>query len=248
MNDAPGTTRVALVTGAARRIGAAITRELHRAGLCVAIHHHTSTAAAAALAAELEEIRPGSTLLLRADLLDASARDGLTAAVLHRWGRLDVLVNNASRFYPVALEELNALAYRELMGINLEAPVWLSGSAAPALRRTRGCILNLTDLYARRPLHGHVLYCTAKAGLNGLTRALARELGPEIRVNAVAPGIVLWPEGHSPDKRAELLKRVSLQRAGDAEDVARTVRFLALEADYITGQVLTVDGGRELYC
>ncbi len=248
MSRTATTPRVALITGAARRVGKAIARELHQAGLCVAIHHHRSGVEAAALAEELESLRADSTLLVCADLLDAAARDELVPTVLRRWQRLDILVNNAARFYPVVLETLREADYREMLGVNLEAPLWLSSSAAPALRRARGCILNLTDIYARRPLPGYAIYCTTKAGLTGLTRALARELGPEIRVNAVAPGVVLWPEQRSEQERAELLTRVPMGRAGEPADIARAVRFLALEADYITGQVLTVDGGRELYC
>lgn len=239
--------RVALVTGGARRIGAAIVRELHAAGLRVVVHCNRSTAEAATLCDELNAARADSARFLRADLLDAHARAALVSDAAACWGRLDVLVNNASSFYPTPVGSVTEAQWDDLTGTNLKAPFFLAQAAAQALRANRGCIVNLVDVHAQRPMKGHPVYSTAKAGLMMLTRALARELGPEVRVNGVAPGAILWPE-HDMDERVQrkIVEATALKRQGEPEDVARMVRFLATEADYVTGQVIAVDGGRSL--
>ncbi len=243
----PPGERVALITGAAHRVGAAIARELHRAGMRVVIHYRRSRAAAEALCAELEGRRPDSAVALAADLLDADQRRRLVAEAVARWGRLDALVNNASTFYPTPLASADEAQWEDLLGSNLKAPFFLAQAAADELSATAGAIVNIVDVHAERPLKGHPIYSIAKAGLVMLTKSLARELAPRVRVNAVAPGAILWPERPlSEADRAQILDRIALKRQGRPEDVARAVRFLILEADYTTGQVLAVDGGRSL--
>ncbi len=237
--------RVALVTGAAQRIGAQIVRVLHGAGMRVALHYHASADAATRLAAELDALRPGSTTTLRGDLDDPAAPQALVAQVRARFGRLDALVNNASRFYPTPLDSATAAQWDELMGSNLRAPFFLAQAAAPLLRAAGGCVVNLVDVHARRPLAGHPIYCMAKAANAMMVKSLARELGPEVRVNGVAPGAILWPDRDldEPAKR-EILDRTALRRTGTVDDVAKAVLYLVRDADYVTGQVLAVDGGR----
>jgi pteridine reductase len=238
---------VALITGAAHRIGAAITRRLHREGLDIALHYHRSQAAAEALKDELEGRRADSVRLIQADL---NALEQLTAMIqqISQWrGRLDLLVNNASSFYPTPLEQLTVEQWDDLMGTNLKAPFFLATAAAPLLRANRGAIINLVDIHAERPLKAHPVYSIAKAGNAMMVKTLARELGPEIRVNGVAPGAILWPEQElSEQVKNEILSRTSLGRAGTPEEIAGTVRFLALDAPYITGQIIAVDGGRSV--
>jgi pteridine reductase len=237
--------KVALVTGAAQRIGAAIVRALHAQGMNVAVHYRRSREAAEALAAALEAQRPDSVTLLQAELTAPGRAERLVDKALARWGRLDVLVNNASTFYPTPLGTVNEETWNDLLGSNLKAPLLLSQAAAPHLRASRGCIVNLADIHGLKPLKGHLLYSVAKAGLVMLTRGLARELGPEVRVNAVAPGAILWPEqGTDEVTRQRILSRTALKRQGDPDDVARAVLFLVRDADYVTGQVIPVDGGR----
>ena len=239
--------KVVLVTGGAQRIGAQIVRTLHGAGMKVAIHYHASGVAAEQLAAELNAVRPGSAVTVRGDLDDAAAQSGLIAAVSARFGRLDALVNNASRFYPTPLDTATAAQWDELMGSNLRAPFFLAQAAAPLLRAAGGCIVNLVDVHAQRPLEGHSIYCMAKAANAMMVMALARELGPAVRVNGVAPGAILWPDRELSDTaRQEILDRTALKRTGAMEDIAKAVLFLVRDADYVTGQVLAVDGGRSI--
>ncbi len=239
--------RVALVTGAAHRVGAVIAQELHAQGLNVVVHYRRSRAAAQALCARLNAIRPASAAALGADLLDGAARRRLVTEAVALWGRLDGLVNNASTFYPTPLETADEGQWEDLLGSNLKAPFFLVQAAAPALRAHGGAVVNIVDIHAERPLKGHPIYSIAKAGLVMLTKSLARELAPAVRVNAVAPGAILWPERPLGEaERAQILDRIALKRQGRPEDVARAVRYLLLEADYTTGQVLAVDGGRSL--
>ena len=239
--------KVVLVTGGAQRIGAQIVRTLHGAGMKVAIHYHASGVAAEQLAAELNGVRSDSAATVRGDLDDAAALPGLIAAVSARFGRLDALVNNASRFYPTPLDTATAAQWDELMGSNLRAPFFLAQAAAPLLRAAGGCIVNLVDVHAQRPLEGHSIYCMAKAANAMMVMALARELGPAVRVNGVAPGAILWPDRELSDAaRQEILDRTALKRTGAMEDIAKAVLFLVRDADYVTGQVLAVDGGRSI--
>jgi pteridine reductase len=249
MNDMPAehvlAGRCVLITGGAKRLGAATARKLHGAGANIVVHYHRSADAAHALVAELNAIRPGSSQAVAADLLDVSALPGLVQAALDHYGRLDVLVNNASTFYPTPLGTITPAQFEDLVGTNLRAPLFLSQAAAPALRATQGLIINMADIHAQRPLKEHAVYSSAKAGLVMLTKSLARELGPEIRVNAIAPGPVMWPE-HTMDEalKAEIVGKTALKRTGSPEDIARTALFLAADAPYVTGQVIAVDGGR----
>lgn len=238
---------VALVTGAARRIGAAIVRRLHDAGHAVAIHHRGAADEARALADELERARPRSTLLLQAELGDFDRLPELVARCVGHFGRLDALVNNASTFTPTPIGTATPAQWDELFASNARAPFFLSQAAAPHLQATRGAIVNLTDLYAERPLRAHTVYCMAKSALLMMTRSLALELGPDVRVNAVAPGAILWPEDHG-DAAAQqaMLARTPLGRTGTPEEVAEAVRWLLQDARYCTGQVLHLDGGRLL--
>lgn len=239
--------RCVLVTGGARRIGAVIARRLHAAGANVAIHYRQSAAEADALVAELTAARPGSAAAFGCDLNDLDALPNLARAVCDRFGRLDVLVNNASSFYPTPVGSITAEQFEDLVGTNLRAPLFLSQAAAPFLRTTRGLILNMADIHGQRPLRSHPAYSAAKAGLIMLTKSLARDLGPEIRVNAIAPGPVLWPEqGLDAALQDEIIGKTALKRGGSPEDIARAAYFFAAEAPYVTGQVLAVDGGRSL--
>jgi pteridine reductase len=239
--------RGVLITGSARRLGAATARRLHAGGACVAIHYRSSAADADALVAELNGLRSGSAVALQADLLDLSSLPGLVEAVVAAFGRLDVLVNNASTFYPTPVGEITPEQFDDLVGTNLRAPLFLSQAAAPQLRLHEGLIINMVDIHGSRPLKRHPVYSAAKAGLIMLTRSLARELAPKVRVNAIAPGPVMWPEGGiDPELRQKILERTALRRPGSPEDVARAAYFFAAEAPYVTGQVLAVDGGRSL--
>lgn len=250
--EAPATAlagSTVLVTGGARRIGAEIVRHLHACGASVVIHYHRSAGEAQALAAELEARRPGSTLLHCADLLDTERLPGLVTAATARFGSLDILVNSASTFYPTPFGSITAPQWADLMGTNLKAPLFLAQAAAPYLRRSQGLLVNIADIHGLRPLRDYSVYSTAKAGLIQLTRALARELAPEVRVNAIAPGPVMWPEAAAELDAAhqqQIIARTLLKRAGSPADVARAVRFFAIDAPYITGQILAVDGGRSL--
>lgn len=237
---------VALVTGAARRIGAAIARRLHAAGYDLALHHRRSDAEMTALAAQLRAARPDSVLVLRADLRQPDGLPDLVARCVGHYGRLDALVNNASSFHPTPLGRATPEDWDDLFGVNARAPFFLAQAAAPYLQAAGGAIVNLADVYAGRPLAGHPLYSAAKAALVSLTRSLALALAPRVRVNAVAPGAILWPEQEQdPAARAAILAATALGRTGTPEDIAGAVHWLLSdEAGYVTGQVLHVDGGR----
>jgi pteridine reductase len=237
----------ALVTGAAKRVGAAIVRALHGAGANVAIHYFMSAKAAEALAAELNAERRDSALVLRADLKQLTQLRALVAELVERAGRLDILVNNASCFYPTPLASVTEAQWHDLLDGNLKAPLFLCQCALPYLEKARGVIINIVDIHAQRPLSQHVVYGTAKAGLAMLTRSLAKDLGPKVRVNGVAPGAVLWPESGVPEKtRESIIRQIPLGRPGEPEDVAATVLFLVRDAPYITGEIIAVDGGRSV--
>jgi pteridine reductase len=240
--------RSALVTGAAKRIGAVIARTLHGAGANVAIHYNRSAADADQLAAELNRKRAKSAFTVAADMRDIAAVERMAAQVLERTGnRLDVLVNNASNFYPTPVGTITLEQWDDLFGSNLKAPLFLSQALVPALRAARGVIVNIVDVHSQRPLRDHPVYGPAKAGLAMLTRSLAKDLGPDIRVNGVSPGAILWPdEGMSDALRAAIIKQTALKRSGTPEDIAAAVLFLVRDAPYVTGQIIAVDGGRSV--
>jgi pteridine reductase len=246
--DADLQGKTALVTGAARRIGAAIARRLHAAGASVVLHYRGAEAEAVALEAELNAARAGSATKVKADLLAPIAPEALVGATLDRYGRLDVLVNNASTFYPTAVGDIEAGHWEELMGSNLRAPLFLSQEAAPHLKKNGGAIVNLGDIHASRPLKGYLVYSVAKSGLVALTRALALELAPEIRVNGIAPGAIAWPDDGQfpPPERERIVATTPLARLGSPAEIAQAVHFL-VTAPFVTGQVLAVDGGRSVY-
>lgn len=237
--------KVALVTGGARRVGAAIARALHAAGCRVVVHCNESRDDAHALAEELNGSRADSAAVEAADLLDLDALAAMVGRTILRWGELDVLVNNASTFFPTPVGEVAIAQWDDLVGMNLRAPFFIAQAAAPALAKRGGAIVNILDIHASRPMKGHPVYSSAKAGLAMMTRALARELAPQIRVNGVAPGAVLWPEGGiGPEVKQQIIEATALKRHGSPDDVAQAVRFLALDAPFVTGQILAVDGGR----
>jgi pteridine reductase len=239
--------KTVLITGAARRVGATLARKLHGAGANIVIHYRGSRGDAEALASELESTRRGSAALAQADLLNIDSLPALAQTAVRAFGRLDILINNASTFYPTTLGEITAKHWDDLIGTNLKAPLFLAQALAPELRGTRGLILNIADIHGMRPLKRFPVYSVAKAGLIMLTRALARELAPEVRVNAIAPGPVLWPDdGAEKDLQEKIIERTLLKRAGSPEDIARAVLFLAADAPYVTGQILAVDGGRSV--
>jgi pteridine reductase len=247
MPPAESSRPVALTTGAARRVGATIARALHAAGYDLALHYRHSLADVQALCAELDAARAGSTLAIAAELADAGALPGIVEKCISRFGRLDALVNNASTFFPTPIGKVTTAQWDDLFASNARAPLFLAQAAAPHLRAAHGAIVNLVDIYAQRPLAGHPVYCMAKAALAMMTLALAKELAPEIRVNGVAPGAVLWPEsGKAYTDQTELIARTPLQRAGEPQDVAAAVLFLLRDAKFTTGQILNVDGGRSL--
>jgi pteridine reductase len=238
---------IALVTGAARRVGAEIATQLHAAGADVGIHYRSSGEDATRLVAHLNGLRPDSAAAFQADLLDTASLPGLIAAVVDWGGGLDILVNNASTFYPTPLGEITEADWDDLVGSNFKAPLFLSQAAAPSLRERRGSIVNIVDIHAQRPLRDHLVYGPAKAGLAMVTRALAKELAPEVRVNGVSPGAILWPEGDmSETAKASILEQVPLARPGDPADIAGCVLYLVRDASYVTGQILAVDGGRSI--
>ena len=248
MTDASLEGKVALVTGAARRVGAAIARRLHAAGARVVLHYRGADADAAQLEKELNAARAGSALKVNGDLLAPVAPKVLVEATLQRFARLDILVNNASAFYPTAVGEIEASHWEELIGSNLRAPLFLAQAAAPQLALAGGSVVNIADIHAERPLQGYLVYSVAKAGLVALTRALALELAPGVRVNAVAPGAIAWPEDgqFEPGERARIVATTPLRRTGNADDIAQAVHFLCT-APFVTGQLLAVDGGRSIF-
>ncbi len=239
-----------LVTGAARRIGAAIARRLHAEGARVALHCNRSRVEAEVLAAQLNAKRAGSAVVVQADLLDLAALPRLVDEVVSAFGRLDALVNNASSFYATPFGRIGEREWQDLIGTNLRAPLFLSQAAAARLRETRGAIVNIVDIHAERPLPGFLVYSVAKAGLAGLTRALAMEMGPEVRVNGVSPGAILWPDGgqhFDVAERERIAATTPLARIGSPEDVAGAVKYLLFDAPFVTGQVIAVDGGRAIH-
>jgi len=238
--------KVALVTGAAHRVGAKIVRQFHQMGANVVLHYRNSYKPAKAIADELNARRENSVMLISADLHDEQSYATMIDDIIFRFNHLDVLVNNASSFYPTPVGNVTMTQWDDLMVSNVKAPFFLSQAAAPHLSKRHGCIINIVDIHADRPLKGHPVYCMAKAGLVMMTKSLAKELGPNIRVNAVAPGAILWPEGMEAEMKDDIVSRTALKRIGDPEDIAKTVLFLAHDASYMTGQILSVDGGRSL--
>lgn len=240
--------KAVIVTGAARRVGAAIARRLHGAGAVLLLHYKNAEPYAKVLQAELNAARKDSVVLVQADLLDIAGLTEIVRNCVARFDRLDALVNNASSFFPTTMGDITEQHWDDLIGTNLKAPLFLSQAAAPHLKKTGGCIVNITDIHAERPLKNFIVYSVAKAGLAGLTRSLARELGPEIRVNGVAPGPILWPEDESFDEvsRQRIVSHTLLKRVGEPDDLARAVYYFIAEAPYVTGQILAVDGGRSV--
>ncbi len=240
--------RTVLITGGAKRVGAAICRRLHAAGANLMLHYRASGGEARLLQAELNHARPNSVALIQADLLDIPKLPSMVEQTLATFGRLDALVNNASSFYATPVGEISQPDWEDLVGTNLRAPLFLSQAAAGALKRTQGAIVNITDIHAVRPLKSYVVYSTAKAGLVGLTRSLARELAPDVRVNAVAPGPILWPEDDQFDElsRQRIISATPLRREGTPDDIAKAVHFLLEDAPFVTGETINVDGGRHI--
>lgn len=241
--------KVILITGGAKRVGAATCRRLHARGADLIVHYRASAGEAQALQAELNQIRPNSVALAQADLLDIARLPGLIDETVNHFGKLDALVNNASSFFPTPLGGITEKMWDDLIGSNLKAPLFLSQAAAPQLRKQHGCIVNIVDIHAEWPLKRYVVYNAAKGGLASLTRSLAQELGPEIRVNGISPGPILWPENgewKEEAAREHIIERTLLKRTGEPDDIARTVAFLIADAPYITGQIIAVDGGRSV--
>ncbi|MEM7053441.1 MAG: pteridine reductase [Pseudomonadota bacterium] len=239
----------AIVTGGARRIGATIARWLHGRGLNVLIHYRGSAREAEQLAAELNQQRAHSAAVVQAELSDSDAPKQIIQAAMRQFGRVDVLINNASAFYPTPVGSIKPSDWVALIDSNLKAPLWLSLAFSKALAGQQGSIVNLVDIHGLVPLRNHVIYSQAKAGLVMQTKALAKDLAPKVRVNGVAPGSILWPEGEAAQSEEEkqiILERVPMGRSGRPEGIAAAVCFLALDADYVTGQILAVDGGRSL--
>ncbi|BBI98507.1 pteridine reductase [Ferrigenium kumadai] len=239
--------KVVLVTGGAKRVGAAVCRRLHAAGATLAVHYRSSMQQALDLRDELNALRPDSVAVFQADLLDVATLPQLVHEVIEKFGRLDGLVNNASSFYATPLAGIDEGQWQDLLGTNLKAPLFLAQAAADELRRRHGAIVNIADIHAERPMQGHLLYSVAKAGLVALTKGLAQEMAPQVRVNAVAPGVIIWPEDSDwgdEDRRRKIVAHTLLKREGEPDDIARTVRFLLNDSPYITGQVIAVDGGR----
>ncbi|MCU7939542.1 MAG: pteridine reductase [gamma proteobacterium symbiont of Bathyaustriella thionipta] len=242
------TDKVALITGGVQRVGAMTARLLHAAGANLVLHYRHSRQSALELQAELNDKRNHSVILIQAELLETVKLKGIISKSIEQWGRLDILINNASSFYPTPMGTVTENDWDDLMGSNMKAPFFLSQAAAPHLEKYNGCIINIVDIHAQRPMEGHSVYNMAKAGLAMLVKTLAFELGPKIRVNGVAPGAIMWPAQEMDDlTKQRIVSRTYLKRKGSAEDIAKTVLFLAANADYITGQIIAVDGGRSLY-
>lgn len=242
MNNQP----VALVSGAARRIGAVICQRLHQQGYRIVLHYGQSEKAASALAASLNAVRAHSVITVQADLLNHDDRERLIEQSISQWGRVDLLVNNASTFYSKSVDETTEAIWDDLMGSNLKAPFFLAQGLANTLKQHQGAIINIIDIHSQRPLKGYPVYSAAKAGLAMITQALAKELAPEVRVNGVSPGPILLPEGDNESATTNLMEKTPLQRMGCPDDIADTVIFLAKQT-YITGQIIAVDGGKSLY-
>ena len=237
----------ALITGAARRIGACIAETLHQRGCDVLLHYHSSSDAVSELAQKLNRLRPASAAIAQADLGHAEAIENLAGQVRAHTDQLDLLVNNASQFFPTSVGQTTMNQWDDLMGSNLRGPYFLTQALLPELSKNGGSVINLIDVHAVRPMPGHAVYCMAKAGLQMMTLALAKDLGPQIRVNGVAPGAILWPEQESqPGGQQKILDRTVMGRAGTPQDIASAVAYLGLDAPYVTGQILAVDGGRSI--
>ncbi len=242
------TAKTALITGGSKRIGAAITRLLHQAGYNVIIHCRLSQHTANELAEELNTLRTDSAKVIQGNLNDETIYNNLIEQAFQCWERLDVLINNASSFYPTAIGSITLDDWNNLVNSNMKAPLFLSQAAAPYLKQTQGNIINMLDIHGQRPMKEHTVYCAAKAGLAMLTMSLAKELGPEVRVNGVSPGAILWPENDMSEHTKNLiLERTVLKRSGEPIDIAKTILFLVKDADYITGQIIAVDGGRTIH-
>jgi pteridine reductase len=240
--------KVVLITGGAKRVGAATCRRLHASGANLMLHYRESAGEARLLQAELNNQRKDSVALIQADLLDLGKLQSTIDQTVHTFGKLDALVNNASSFFQTPVGEITAAQWEDLIGTNLRAPMFLAQAAAPALKKSQGAIVNITDIHAERPLKNYVVYSVAKAGLVGLTRSLARELAPEVRVNAVAPGPILWPDDAAFDElsRQRIISHTPLKREGTPEDIAKAVHYLLADATYVTGETINVDGGRHV--
>ena len=240
--------RIVLITGGGKRVGAAICRRLHGAGASLMLHYRASAGEARLLQSELNGVRPDSVALIQADLLDLHKLPAMVEQTVQTFGRLDALVNNASSFFPTPVGAITPEAWDDLIGTNLRAPLFLAQAAAPALKKAQGAIVNIADIHAERPLKNFVVYSIAKAGLIGLTRSLARELAPEVRVNAIAPGPILWPDDASFDElsRQRIISHTPLKREGEPDDIAKAVHFLLADAGYVTGETINVDGGRHV--
>ncbi|OGT38207.1 MAG: pteridine reductase [Gammaproteobacteria bacterium RIFCSPHIGHO2_12_FULL_38_14] len=247
MQKNPLANKVALITGAARRVGAEIAKILHHAGMNIALHYNISEDEALHLCEEFNQKRDHSAIAIRADLQEPESEKSLIMQAAEEWKRLDVLVNNASRFYKTAFSKVTAYAWDDLMNSNLKAPFFLSQAAAPFLAVNQGAIINIVDIHGERPLRDYSVYCISKGGLIVLTRMLAKELAPLVRVNAIAPGAILWPEGENTlleEEKQKIIDQTLLQRSGTPADIATAVLYFVRDATYVTGQVLNVDGGR----
>lgn len=243
------TLKVALITGAARRIGAEIARILHQSGINIVLHFHTSGEEAKTLCSEFNALRAHSAIALAADLFNLSEMNELVHKAAKVWGRLDILVNNASRFNKTHIGSVTEDTWDDLLNSNLKAPFFMSQAAAPHLKKNQGCIVNITDIHGETPMRDYAVYCISKAGLIMQTKALAKELSPEIRVNAVSPGAIAWPEGENKltnELKQKIIQRTALGRHGSPSDIAKAVLYLVRDADYVTGQIIEVDGGRGL--
>tara|TARA_B110000438_G_scaffold267803_1_gene282926 strand:+ start:645 stop:1385 length:741 start_codon:yes stop_codon:yes gene_type:complete len=241
--------KIILITGGTRRIGEAICQKLHSEGMSLMIHYRSSEKEAQALQTKLNQIRPGSVALIKADLLDTAQLSILVNETLKHFGRIDSLINNASNFYASPIGKITEKSWGDLIGCNLKAPLFLSQAAAPHLKKQHGCIINIIDIHSEWPLKKYMVYSSAKGGLATLTKSLAIELAPEVRVNGISPGPILWPEnGEWSDQisRKRIINKTLLKRAGDPNDIAKAVFFLISDAPYITGQILAVDGGRSI--
>lgn len=240
--------KTVLITGAARRIGAACARVLHAEGYRVIIHYQHSVLEAQALVSDLNALRADSAFGFAADLSQMDSLRQLAENVLSLTDSLDALINNAAQFFPLAVEQTDETAWYQVFDSNLKAPFFLTQSVLPALRKAQGCVVNVADIYGQRPLAGYAAYSMSKAALLAMTQALAVELAPTVRVNAVAPGAILWPEsGHDAQAQLQLLNKVALRRCGNPDDIAKAVRYLVMDAGYVTGQILNIDGGRLLF-
>ncbi len=238
-----------LITGAGKRIGAACATYLHSQGHNIVLHYRDSKQSVTALCEKLNQHREHSAVILQADLLNLSALQQMVKQACEVWGGIDVLVNNAAAFYPQRVDKVTEQDWDALMGCNLKAPFFLAQALESSLAKRQGCIINIIDIHAERGLKEYPIYSIAKAGLAGMTKILAKELAPTIRVNGVSPGAILWPEENlSTQAKTKILERIALKRAGEPEDIAKAVSFLISDATYITGQIISVDGGRTLFC